>query len=150
MRHILLDSTPLGIISNPANTPEVIAITNWAAACLSAGHKIYIPEVIDYEVRRELIRAGKTPGIAKLNRLESTLRYVPLTTPAMLLAAELWAQTRNRGLATGDPKKLDIDMILVAQALALGIPAAELVIATTNVRHLGRFLPADLWANIMS
>jgi hypothetical protein len=38
-------------------------------------------------------------------------------------------------------------MILAAQALTLGNP--DVIIATTNVGHLGRFVPADLWQNIM-
>jgi len=37
-------------------------------------------------------------------------------------------------------------MILAGQAAALG--EADLIIATTNVGHLGRFAPADLWQNI--
>jgi len=37
-------------------------------------------------------------------------------------------------------------MILAAQALTLGDP--DVIIATTNVGHLARFVPADLWQNI--
>ncbi len=37
-------------------------------------------------------------------------------------------------------------MILAAQALMLGAPAV--VIATTNVGHLARFAPAELWQNV--
>jgi hypothetical protein len=37
-------------------------------------------------------------------------------------------------------------MILVAQAMTLGVP--EVVIATTNLGHLSRFIAADLWQNI--
>ncbi len=37
-------------------------------------------------------------------------------------------------------------MILAAQAVTLG--AADAVIATTNVGHLSRFAPAELWQNI--
>ena len=68
----------------------------------------------------------------------------------MLLAADLWANSRQSGLATGDPKKLDIDVILAAQALSLGVPASDLVVATSNVAHLSRFVSADLWSNITS
>ena len=52
-RHIILDSTALAIISHPAQSAPVISITQWAADCLLAGHKIYVPEVIDYAIRRE-------------------------------------------------------------------------------------------------
>jgi hypothetical protein len=37
-------------------------------------------------------------------------------------------------------------MILIAQAITLNTPS--FVIATTNVKHLSRFVPADLWQNI--
>jgi hypothetical protein len=40
----------------------------------------------------------------------------------------------------------DADMILVAQAESLNDP--NTIIATTNVAHLSRFFPADLWMNI--
>ena len=68
-----------------------------------------------YARSRELLRAGKSTGLAKLDGLKTIFRYLPLTTPTMLRAAELWAQSRRAGIPTGDPKKLDIDVILAAQ-----------------------------------
>ena len=146
--HIFLDSSPLGLLSKPVQSTEVVDITNWTAACLTAGHKIYVPEVIHYEVRRELLRAGKATGVAKLEGLKIIFRYVPITTAAIDLAAELWAKSRNRGTPTGDPKKLDIDVILAAQALTQGIPTSNLIIATENDKHLSRFAPADQWQHM--
>jgi predicted nucleic acid-binding protein len=147
-RHIVLDSSPLGMLSNPNASAQVLAIAQWGRDCVAAGHYLYIPEVIDYELRRELLRAGKTTGIAKLDSLKSRFRYLPITTPAMLRAADLWATARRSGTPTGDPKKLDIDVILAAQALTLAVPTADLVVATSNVSHLSRFVTADLWTNI--
>ena len=147
-RHILLDSSPLGLLSNPARTLDVIAITQWSASCIAGGHYLYVPEVIDYELRRELLRAGKSRGIAKLDSFKATLLYLPITTAAMLRAADLWATARRSGIPTGDPKKLDIDVILAAQALTLAVPAADVIIATSNVSHISRFVAADLWTNI--
>ena len=146
--HIVLDSSPLGLISNPSANADVLAVTQWSRDCLAAGHQLYIPEVIDYEIRRELLRAGKTIGIAKLDNLKSLFYYLPISTSAMLYAAELWAEARNRGFATGDPKKLDIDVILAAQALTLPPPRSNVIIATSNISHLSRFAPADNWTNI--
>jgi predicted nucleic acid-binding protein len=145
--HILLDSSPLGLLSIPARGTAA-PIAHWAAACLAAGHELYVPEVIDYELRRELLRAGKVNSVRELDRLKSALNFLPINSAAMLFAADLWAKSRQGGLATGDPKKLDIDVILAAQALTLGIPASDLVVATSNVAHLARFVPADLWSNI--
>jgi predicted nucleic acid-binding protein len=149
MHNILLDSSPLGVISSPDQSAEVMAITQWSMDCLAAGHRIYIPEVIDYELRRELLRAGKTSGLAKLDGLKTRLRFLPINTPAMLRAAELWAQSRRSGIPTGDPKKLDVDVILAAQALTLEVPAHTVIVATANVNHLSRFVAADLWTNIL-
>lgn len=149
MKHILLASSPLGTLSIPAQTPEVIAITAWAADCDDAGHMLYVLEVIDYEIRRELLRAGKPAGLAKLDALKASLVYLPLTTDTMLLTADLWAQSRRRGQPTGDPKKLDIDVILAAQARLLPVPLSDLILATANVGHLSQFVPAALWTDIV-
>jgi predicted nucleic acid-binding protein len=146
--HILLDSYPLGLLSKPAQSAEVLEIGNWGRALLAAGHHIYIPEVIDYELRRELLRANKLNSIAELDRLKLVLRYLPITTRAMLRAAELWATSRQAGNPTGDPAKLDIDVILSAQALTLPVSSGSIIVATSNVNHISRFVHADLWSNI--
>jgi len=146
--HILLDSYPLGLISTPQRSNAPIAIAQWTKACLAAGHEIYIPEVIDYELRRELLRAEKTRSVQELNSLRTVFHFLTINSPAMLLAAELWAVARRIGFSTGDPKKIDVDVILAAQALTLGISRSQLVIATSNVQHISRFVPADLWTNI--
>lgn len=72
----------------------------------------------------------------------------------MLLAADLWAQARNAGQSTGDPKKLDIDVILAAQTLTVattsGLPISDFVIITSNVGHLSRFgVVAEEWTNFI-
>ena len=59
-------------------------------------------------------------SIARLDGLASKIEYLPLTTAAMRIAAELWAQGRQSGQPTADPKELDGDVILAAQALLLG------------------------------
>jgi len=64
----------------------------------------------------------------------------------MRQAALLWAQARQQGQPTAGDKTIDGDIILVAQAVTLDIP--DVVIATTNVGHLSRFVAADLWQNI--
>jgi predicted nucleic acid-binding protein len=150
-KHILLDSAPLSLLATPIKraTPATVkAIRQWAIACDTAGHQIIVPEITDYEVRRELLRSRKTAAIAELDRLKVDFAYLPLTTAAMLKAADLWAQTRQAGLPTSHDENIDVDAILAAQALMLGVPVTDLVVATANVRHLARFVTADLWANI--
>jgi hypothetical protein len=65
---------------------------------------------------------------------------------AMHQAARLWAQARQQGQPTAGDKTIDGDMILVAQAVTFGVP--DIVIATTNVGHLSRFVAAELWQSI--
>jgi predicted nucleic acid-binding protein len=70
-----------------------------------------------------------------------------ITTIAMRRAAELWADARRSGKPTAADATIDVDVILAAQALTLGIK--QIVIATTNPGHLVRFVPAELWENVV-
>jgi hypothetical protein len=65
----------------------------------------------------------------------------------MRKAAEFWSQTRQSGLPTASEKSLDVDVILAAQAATFG--ATDFVVATTNVRHLSRFVAAQDWQTII-
>jgi predicted nucleic acid-binding protein len=145
---VLLDAGPLGMITNPRSSPENEACKNWLAKLAYDGAEIVIPEIADYEVRRELLRAGKERGLGRLDALKGMLRYAPITTPVMLKAAEFWAAARKMGRQSADDASLDADMILAAQAGALGGPGDETVIATTNVRHLTLFASASIWREI--
>jgi hypothetical protein len=135
-RVVLLDAGPLGLVTNPQRSRQSLACAQWLQALVTHGLRIIVPEIADYEVRRELLRAKK----------ESRLEYLPLTTAAMRQAAVFWAQARQKGMPTADDKALDGDVILAAQAMAIGV--ADVVIATTNVGHLSRFAPAALWPHI--
>ena len=146
-RYIILDSGPLGLITNPKQSPESLACAQWLQNHLTAGNRVIIPEISDYEVRRELLRANKIKGIARLDGLAKLTEYLPLKTTAMRQAAQLWAQARQQGQPTAGDKTIDGDMILVAQAITLGV--SDVVIATTNIGHLSRFITAELWQNIL-
>jgi len=90
-RVILLDTGPLGLITNPKLSPESVACAQWLQTHITAGSRVIVPEIADYEVRRELLRANKTKGIVRLDDLAKFLEYLPMTTPAMRQAAQLWA-----------------------------------------------------------
>lgn len=145
---ILLDAGPLGMITNPKSSPESEACKSWLASVASNGAEVMIPEIADYEVRRELLRAGKDKGIGRLDALKGMLGYVPITTPVMLKAAEFWASARKMGRQSANDASLDADMILAAQAATLAGDGDEAVIATTNVRHLALLAPARVWREI--
>ncbi|WP_243147098.1 nucleic acid-binding protein [Scytonema sp. UIC 10036] len=107
-----------------------------------------MPEIVDYEVRRELLRANKLAGIKRLNEFKMRLEYVQINTATMLQAAQFWAEARRRGIPTADPKALDGDVILAAQAKLIEANDDIVVIATTNVNHLSQFVDARLWQEI--
>jgi predicted nucleic acid-binding protein len=112
----------------------------------AAGRRVILPEIADYEVRRELVRAKLAASVVLLDALAVQLEYLPLTTTAMRTAAELWASARQQGQPTAADGALDADVILAAQALTLG--TTDVVVATLNVGHLSRFVPAEAWQNI--
>jgi predicted nucleic acid-binding protein len=142
---VLLDAGPLGLLANPNNSPQPTACRAWLASLRAAGRRVVVPEIADYEVRRELIRIQSHVALANLDAIGAQLDYLPLTTDAMRLAAELWAQARIAGQPTAPDPALDGDVILAAQALRLNLPV---VVATGNPAHLTRFVPAELWSNI--
>jgi predicted nucleic acid-binding protein len=143
---VVLDSSPLGILASPRNSPQVVACRRWVAALQAAGRRVILPEIADYEVRRELHLRNSVNGLANLDWLGQQLEYLPLTTGAIRQAAEFWAAVRQAGLPTAGPADIDADVILAAQAVTLGDP--QVVVATGNVGHLTRLVPAELWHNI--
>jgi predicted nucleic acid-binding protein len=144
---VVLDTGPLGLLAHPGAKPLVVRCKRWLNDLQSAGHRIVLPEIADYELRRELHLLGSMRSLAELDVLGVTLDYLPLTTPAMRLAAELWATARRTGQPTAANAALDGDVILAAQTLGLADPTA--VIATGNPGHLSRFAPAADWQTIV-
>ncbi len=143
---VLLDSGPLGMVTTPkATSPIYQECKIWFNSLEGNGYTVILPEIADYEVRRELILANKLTGIQGLDELKAILTYLPITTSVMLKAAELWAQARRTGRLTADPKALDGDVILAAQAMSVMGEGNEVLIATTNVGHLSQFIDAREW-----
>ena len=143
---IVLDAGPLGLVTNPRRSEQSIACLRWVQAALALGHRVIVPEIADYEVRRELLRAERHAGLARLDALTRDLEYLPITTAAMRSAAQLWARTRQQGRPTADDRALDGDMILAAQVLTSEFQ--DVVVATTNVAHLALFVQAALWTDL--
>lgn len=154
---IFLDSGPLGILVNAKTPPPPLtaAAVRWAAALIGAGHRLIVPAIADFEVRRELVRAGRTQSVALLDAWNAAQpdRYLPLTDSALKHGARLWAQARNSGSLPADPKELNGDVLIAAQVLdyqqAHGLEAADIVVAATvNVGHLALFVPSAPWQEI--
>ncbi len=146
-----LDTSTLGMIAHPKANAD---ITNWYTGLLAAGVRVIIPEIADYELRREFLHKidKMKKSLERLDELKETLEYLPIDTETWQLAASLWAEARIRGHPTADPKELDGDALLAAQALRLvkvsGQDDYEVVIATDNVGHLDQWVNARRWTEI--
>lgn len=145
-RTILLDSGPLGLATNPSGSAAAAICARWLLEAVNLGASVVVPEIADYEVRRELIRARRTAGIARLDALIAHIEYLAITTTAMRKAATFWAEARQQGRPTAADAALDGDVILAAQAATLN--RKDVIVATTNARHLSRFVDAELWSDI--
>lgn len=143
---VVLDSGPLGLVTQPKATPAAQACRRWLTDLSASAANVVIPEIIDYELRRELLRSKKIRGLRALDKLLENVDCLAITTSVMRRAAELWAECRQRGQPTAAAEAIDIDVILAAQALSLGEP--NLVVATTNPRHLAQFVDAREWREI--
>ena len=146
----MLDTGLLGMVTNPKTSSAICQECKlWLDDLPLKGYEIMLPEIADYELRRELLRVGKVAGIRRLDQLKAAITYRPITTEVMLKAAELWAEARKRGQPTADPKALDGDVILAAQAIVVAQEGNEVIIATTNVGHLSQFVDARDWRFII-
>src|SRR3982751_1984962 len=125
---LLLDNNILSKILRPEvqeNQPVFDAISRLQG---NPRLRIYVPEIVDYELRRKLLHVGyrqrQTRKWAReaLSNLDDWVAsgYIPLTTKALRLAADLWAQTRANGQLRGPEDDLDVDVILAAQARQAG------------------------------
>ena len=63
---IVLDAGILGLVSHPRPNRAFAA---WWDNVLTCEVVVAIPEIADYEVRRELLRADKKTGVKRLDQL---------------------------------------------------------------------------------
>jgi hypothetical protein len=152
-RLILLDSRPLGLTVRAPSKPQVVRYHAWLNAISATGATMVIPEIAHYEVRRELLRIRAAGSLRRLDFAldpSSGFIHLPLTTEAIIKAAEFWAFVRRTGMPTASPDALDADAILAGQAALAGQPGDTVTIATTNLAHLSRFpgVDAQVWDQI--
>lgn len=151
---IFLDTGPLSILTNPRFPTLTQEAIQWSVNLMTAGHRLIVPAIADFELRRELERMGSVRSIMALDAFNAAVpdRYLPLTDYALKRAAKIWGQARNKGALPGDPKELNGDILITAQTLEYqavnGLADSDIVIASVNVAHLALFVSADLWQNI--
>ena len=127
----LLDAGPLGLLAH-RRPAQFTPIRTWLFQEKAAGALVYISEVADYEVRRELtrmIKAGQLPAsrLQRLDQLATFCTYLPVSTSVWSQAAEFWADARSQGWPTASPDALDADALIAAQALEI-----QATIVTSN------------------
>jgi len=135
---VLIDSGPLGKLVNPEQHPEV---KDWLAFMKKRKILIRVPQICDYELRRELILQNFTKSIGRLDRFQQQNQFLPLSEDDFFEAAEIWAGLRKTGQPTSDDRGLDGDVILAAQAISQQQEFEQVIILTENERHIPRFQP---------
>ncbi len=136
---LLLDTGVLGFLCHPRKHEDVREWL-WDAIVL---HELRVPEVADYELRRELLRIESKWGLERLGELGGKLGYLPVTTTDWRRAAELWAEGRRAGRPTAGDDALDADLLLAAQALAEGA-----AVVTLNTRHFAGLVDCMTWHDV--
>ena len=152
----LLDTGPLGLLTHPRGGDDARACKAWLRGLLSEGVRVVVPAIADYELRRELLRADKAQGLARLDDLTARLGYLAVDETVLRNAARLWAEVRKLGKPTAPDLALDGDCILAAQARTAYklldheevVRGFQVVIATTNPKHLQRLATARLWTEV--
>ena len=147
---VLLDSGPLGLACGRPGVPAHDSCRHWFRALIVRGVIVVVPEIADYEVRRELMRVGASHSLRRLDELIMTggLFFAPVTTAEWRQAAFFWADARQKGMPTAHPHALDADVILAGCAVTTGHPGDQVLVATNNVGHLARYCDARLWTTI--
>jgi len=120
-----------------------IAIRSWFQRELQEGTEICLPEISDYEVRRGYLHKDLHVRLERLDQLKRITTYLPINTAIMKQAAHFWAQSKKRGHPTADPKELDADVILAAQATEV-----DGIVITDNIGHIGQFIEAKRWTEM--
>lgn len=85
------------MVTNPRGGPEATRCATRLMGILAKGVQVRVAEIADYELRRELLRAGSAQGLSRLDQLKETLGYLPITTDAMLMADPTIIATTNVG-----------------------------------------------------
>jgi hypothetical protein len=155
---VFLDTNILGLICNKnISFDECQQCKKWFDTLFLRGVRIVTSDLCHYEVMRGLIGASirsneAAPGIKSLEllKVDGFLEFLPVSTEALDLAANLWAKAFTSGQTTRDEKDIDIDIIISAQYQLLRdeFPGQQVIMATTNLKHLSIFCDAANWRDI--
>jgi hypothetical protein len=79
---VLLDSGPLGLACRRRGSPLPDDCRQWIRGLISRGVGVVVPEISDYEVRRELTRIRAGASLRRLDELVTTVVSSALGGPA--------------------------------------------------------------------
>ena len=150
-RFILIDAGLLGFASSPPKSEGFAEFDAWVETMIAEGVDFLVPELCRYEVRRELIRLNSSAKLRRLDQFTNRFAFAIVTAEAWERAADFWAIVLQAGRPTASPDALDADAILAGVAATISRPGDQVVIATTNVRHLSWFpgIDARRWVDIL-
>jgi predicted nucleic acid-binding protein len=141
---VFLDTQLIWLIVHPRGGAKTIELNAVFARRLDLGDQLTVAEICDFEARREMLRRGASRQLHNLDAFVAVNRFVSIDSAAMRLAAEIWAQLRRAGRPTAADAALDCDVILAAQASGFD----DYIVATENLRHLGRVCNATHWRDL--
>lgn len=133
---VVLDSGFVGYLFHPKHRDF---LNTWSTFINYIDAQVFLPAIIDFEFRRKCNLNKFTYSLGVLSKYRQRDQYLEITASDLDLAADLWAYCRIASQATTDSKKLDVDVILVAQAVSLLDDFPETIIATSDPDDLSIF-----------
>jgi hypothetical protein len=142
---VVFDTGVLGIVTHPSKRTS--PCVQWFESLVAADVEIVVPEICDYELRREYILQNNLKAIGFLDGLKQSAVFCKVDSDIWLAAAALWAQCRSAGKAMAGNAELDGDVLLIATVNSMTLDPTT-VVATTNVKHIDQHLDARKWEDI--
>ena len=81
--NIALDSGPVGLLTTSIVSKDSIECERWMEEMSAGGHLIFLPEIVVYEIRRELLRINSKKGLLRLQTLNQNALFLAVNSPAM-------------------------------------------------------------------
>lgn len=152
---VFLDTSVLGQVANPEGNDDIRECKKWFETIIVRGAFLVTSEICYYEVARGLKNAllssdHRVSGLIKLEELREIVTFLPVDQKVVKVSSEVWALARFKGILMTNPARLDADAIICGhwKILQEENPGRSVIVATENLRDLGRFSTADHWENI--
>ncbi len=143
MTPLILDTGVLGRLCHKNVNLRATVEARLKALVQAQSYAPHVSSIVDYELRRELLRLGSRWSLRRLDELRAGWPRIEVATPVLDRAAQLWADARLQGKQGAADGSLDADLILAAQAIGVGG-----AIVTTNPDHLMRFVHVEDWSDL--